>query len=133
MSEFQKESLTLEETNRVRISLGLKPLEDDNAAALPESSGAPVSQVAQDAISERNFEVLRRSERAAADEAALRDRIAKTRNRRDLNRRLEGTGLADDGDDGSARDWLKRAARRQRENAARPKACLLYTSPSPRD
>lgn len=125
MSEFQKESLTLEETNRVRISLGLKPLEDDNAAALPESSGAPVSQVAQDAISERNFEVLRRSERAAADEAALRDRIAKTRNRRDLNRRLEGTGLADDGDDGSARDWLKRAARRQRENAARPKAAEM--------
>ena len=28
MAEFQKESLSLEEANRVRISLGLKPLVD---------------------------------------------------------------------------------------------------------
>ena len=28
MSEFQSESLSLEETNRLRVSLGLKPIED---------------------------------------------------------------------------------------------------------
>lgn len=116
MSEFQKESLTLEETNRVRVSLGLKPLEDDGPKE-DELTGAPVSQVAQDAISERNFEELKRSERAATDAAALRERVEKVRNRRYYNRKLEGPSLGDEGDDGSARDWLKRAAQRRRANA----------------
>lgn len=118
MSEFQKESLTLEETNRVRVSLGLKPLEDDGPKE-DERTGAPVSQVVQDAISERNFEELKRSERAAADAAAVRERVEKARNRRDYNKKLEGPSLGDEGDDGSARDWLKRAAQRRRANAAK--------------
>ena len=37
MAEFQKESLTLEEANRVRASLGLRPLTEEPEKSAPES------------------------------------------------------------------------------------------------
>ena len=111
MAEFQKESLTLEETNRVRISLGLKPLEDD-AAPKAESS-----QARQDEESARNFAAHRDAARQREAEDATRERIAKAQNRRALARKLRGPTLGE-GEDEGARAWVKAAARRARANAA---------------
>ena len=124
MSEFQSESLSLEETNRLRVSLGLKPIEDDAPrearAAEPPAGAAPQSQADQDALSERNYAEHVRAEQAKRDEEAVRERVAKARNRRELARKLQGPTLgdADEQSASSSRSWVKQAARRAKANAA---------------
>ncbi|WFD24425.1 hypothetical protein MEQU1_003125 [Malassezia equina] len=94
MAEFLKESLTLEETNRVRVSLGLKPLSDNTASVAP----APVETPTDD----------------------VRARLAQVQDRRALARQLRGPtlGEADDGKAESARDWVRHAQRRAQARAA---------------
>ena len=124
MSEFQSESLSLEETNRLRVSLGLKPIEDDAPrearAAEPPAGGAPQSQADQDALSERNYAEHVRAEQAKRDEEAVRERVSKARNRRELARKLQGPTLgdADEQSASSSRSWVKQAAKRAKANAA---------------
>lgn len=63
-----KDSLSLEETNKVRISLGLKPIgaePDDNE---PEEED-------RDAIAERNFSERVREEKRQRAEAEIKERI----------------------------------------------------------
>ncbi|WFD31891.1 hypothetical protein MSPP1_002931 [Malassezia sp. CBS 17886] len=121
MAEFQKESLSLAETNRVRTALGLRPLEEAAAPEAAAAGPAPTSQVAQDAVSERNYAEHRAAERATQNAAALRERISKAQNQRDLRRQLRGATLGDAGAAAgtSARQWVKDASRRAKENAAR--------------
>lgn len=94
MAEFLKESLTLEETNRVRVSLGLKPLSDNTTSVAP----APVETPTVD----------------------VRARLAQAQDRRALARQLRGPTLgdADDGKAESARDWVRHAQRRAQARAA---------------
>lgn len=99
MAEFHKESLTLEETNRVRISLGLKPLEDDGPKETETEVSAPAHQ------------------KEAED--ATRERIAKAQNRRALARQLRGPTLGEEERDEGAKAWVKAQGRRAKENAAR--------------
>jgi len=102
MAEFQKESLTLEETNRVRVSLGLKPLTADVEDAAPVAP-APVE---------------------TPDD--VRARLAQAQDRRELARQLRGPTLGDAaGKAESSRNWVRnvqrraqaRAAQREREDA----------------
>ncbi|WFD20749.1 hypothetical protein MCAP1_003001 [Malassezia caprae] len=95
MAEFQKESLTLEETNRVRVSLGLKPLTADVDDAAPVAP-APVE---------------------TPDD--VRARLAQAQDRRELARQLRGPTLGDAaGQEESARDWVRHAQRRAQARAA---------------
>ena len=61
-----EESISLEETNRIRISLGLKPLTDDNAPADTAEAAA-----------EKNYANQRERERKERDAKRLFDNIAK--------------------------------------------------------
>lgn len=126
MAEFQKESLTLEETNRVRISLGLKPLEADppTDASQTEEDQAPASksQAEQDKEALANYTAQRQAAEAQAQEVAIQERLAKAKNRRDLARQLRGPTLGDATETAastSARDWVKAARKRAQENADR--------------
>ena len=98
MAEFQKESLTLEETNRVRVSLGLKPLTDERGADAASVAPAPVEAPPDD----------------------VRARLAQAQDRRELARQLRGPTLGDDTNDRaeSARDWVRSAPRRAQARAA---------------
>lgn len=64
--------LTLEETNKVRISLGLKPIGGDAAEGGDED--APVDT---DAIAEDNYAERRDEMRRAKEKADVEERIAK--------------------------------------------------------
>ncbi|KAK2460357.1 hypothetical protein APHAL10511_007746 [Amanita phalloides] len=102
-----EESISLEETNKIRISLGLKPLTDDKA---PEDD--------KEKQAEQNYAKVR--EAAAKDREAKRiaNGIAKVRNRRELNTSLKGATLGDaDGDVDNALNWLKRSKKREKELA----------------
>ncbi|KIJ62825.1 hypothetical protein HYDPIDRAFT_156925 [Hydnomerulius pinastri MD-312] len=102
-----EESISLEETNKIRISLGLKPLTEDAAPADDTDKQA-----------EDNY--AKQRERAAKERESKKifDRIAKVRNRRELNASLTGATLGDpDGDAEDAVKWVKKAKKRERELA----------------
>ncbi|KZP23800.1 SART-1 protein [Athelia psychrophila] len=102
-----EESISLEETNKIRISLGLKPLVDDGKVGDDKEKQA-----------EDNYAKRRQTEDQARDSKKITDRIAKVRNRQELNASLKGTTLGDaNGDTDDALKWIKRAKKREKELA----------------
>ncbi|KAF9572069.1 hypothetical protein EC968_010400 [Mortierella alpina] len=105
MSEI---SASIAETNALREKLGLKPLKVG-----PETSGA---QVAED-----NLKRQREEEAKKAREEAIKTKIAKSRNKRELNKVLAGKGLGeasdeDDGDD--VYKWTMKSRNKEKERQA---------------
>ncbi|KAK4053274.1 hypothetical protein OIO90_004048 [Microbotryomycetes sp. JL221] len=108
-----KESLSFEETNKIRISLGLKPLSAD---APPKT---------EDAVAEDNYQRRRAEERAEQEQQALKARIDKARNAKERVKKLVGAGLGDAGperadkpaDDADTKAWVRRQKKRAKELA----------------
>lgn len=139
MSEFQKEELSLEETNKLRISLGLKPLAADDAPSSSSSKKATAADDAAplklegDALAAKNFQDKQDRERKERQDAELKERLAKAQAKRDAARRLKGPTLADpdvsnqastsaSGSTLSSKDtlqWIKESKKRAKEHAAR--------------
>lgn len=70
---MNQDALTLDETNRVRMSLGLKPIGGDGG---PPAEGEEVVED-RDALAEANFEQRRNEMKKAKAEADLKERIEK--------------------------------------------------------
>ncbi|POY74859.1 hypothetical protein BMF94_2132 [Rhodotorula taiwanensis] len=121
-----KESLSLEETNKIRVSLGLKPIADPAAA----SSGPPAA-LEGEALAEDNYAKRRAEEQKAKEAKELKERIDKARNQKERIRKLGGRGLGDLDEDeaqvkqeeGAAGDdakaWVRRQKKRAKELAAK--------------
>ncbi|TKY88312.1 hypothetical protein EX895_002664 [Sporisorium graminicola] len=126
MSEFQKEELSLEETNKLRISLGLKPLVADDAPAPAAAADAP-PKLDGDALASKNFRDKQDRERREREDAEIKERLAKAQAKRDAARRLKGPTLGDLDQNGEASSsssqdalkWLKESKKRAKEHAAR--------------
>ncbi|KAF8071950.1 SART-1 family-domain-containing protein [Lyophyllum atratum] len=100
-------SISLEETNKIRISLGLKPLTDK-----PSAEDSPEKQA------EDNYAKQREREQQERDSKKIQDRIAKVRNRKELNAALKGSTLGDaDASVDDTMKWLKRSKKKQKELA----------------
>lgn len=122
------QSISLEETNQLRIKLGLKPLVDDRAKqqhAPVTTTDSPVSHAAsvpagasddasgpstaprpaaaapkdKDAEAEENYRRKRADDQRARQEKEARTRLEKLRNRRAFSQRLQGPTLGQDDDD----------------------------------
>ncbi|TDL16570.1 SART-1 protein [Rickenella mellea] len=92
-------SISLEETNKIRISLGLKPLVDDKK---------PTDDKEQEA--EQNYTKAREEERKAQEK--------RVKNKRELNASLKGATLGDiDPDVDNTLKWLKKSKKREKELA----------------
>ncbi|KAG0339813.1 hypothetical protein BG000_001280 [Podila horticola] len=106
MSEI---SASIEETNAIRIKLGLKPLKLG-----PETSSA---QVAED-----NLKRQREEEAKKAREEAIKNKIAKSKNKRELVKSLPGKGLgeASEGEDDvdDVYKWTQRNKSKEKERQA---------------
>ncbi|KAI6155443.1 SART-1 family-domain-containing protein [Pisolithus tinctorius] len=102
-----EESISLEETNRIRISFGLKPLTEDAAPADDADKQA-----------EQNYAKHREREDKEREAKKIYDRIAKVKNRRELGSSLSGATLGDpDGDTEDTLKWIKKAKKREKELA----------------
>lgn len=102
-----EESISLEETNKIRISLGLKPLTDDSAPADDKEKQA-----------EDNYAKQRERQVKERETKQIFDRIAKVRNRRELYTSLKGATLGDpDGDTEDTLKWIRKAKKRDKELA----------------
>ena len=117
MSAAWKESISLEETNKIRISLGLKPIaaEPDSAATDP------------DALAEKNYALKLQRQQEEAASLALKAKIDKIRNGRERNKRLTGVGLGAEDAEAAAvkaeegvsdnKAWIKQQKKRAKELA----------------
>lgn len=115
-SSVNQDTLTIEETNKVRISLGLKPI------------GAEIDEDAppdEDEIAENNFANRRAEEKKARAEREVKERLDKVKNQRALHAKLKGATLGDSSKEDalSAKNWIKtqkkRSSKRERELAER--------------
>ncbi|KAK1217255.1 hypothetical protein PQX77_020104 [Marasmius sp. AFHP31] len=103
-----EESISLEETNKIRISLGLKPLTEDGPSTTDD----------KEKQAEQNYAKRREQEAKDKEAKKVADRIAKVRNRRELNASLKGATLGDaDGDADDTLKWIKRSKKREKELA----------------
>src|SRR5271170_7921788 len=109
------ESLSLEETNKERIKLGLKPLVPE--AKDPETHAVPVLDEEQQAI--QNFRQLREEQAKIAQEKDLNHRIQKVRNKFKLHERLSGPTLGDATQKEDLKSWIKRTKKQERALAAK--------------
>ncbi|KAL0940961.1 sart-1 family protein [Colletotrichum truncatum] len=118
------DAATIEETNRIRVSLGMKPLPVPGAApaeSQPERSAsgdgeAPSTLESRQAQAYDNYKQVRDAEAA---KRKREERAAAAKRERDNAQRfasLEGKGLgeADEGGDVDAKAWLKAQKRRQK-------------------
>ncbi|GAA6048281.1 hypothetical protein JCM3770_006518 [Rhodotorula araucariae] len=121
-----KESISLEETNKIRVSLGLKPIAD------PATAAGSDARPAGEALAEDNYAKRREAEQKEKDAQALKERLDRARNQKDRQRKLAGRGLgeadadearvkreedAPEGEDNRA--WIKRQKKRAKELAAK--------------
>ncbi|GAA5981683.1 hypothetical protein JCM10908_004565 [Rhodotorula pacifica] len=123
-----KESLSLEETNKIRVSLGLKPIAD------PAASASTPAALEGDALAEANYAKRREAEQKEKDAKELKERIDKARNQKERLRRLGGRGLGEADEDevqvkqeegapsaagDDAKAWVRRQKKRAKELAAK--------------
>ncbi|WWC94765.1 hypothetical protein V866_001614 [Kwoniella sp. B9012] len=110
---MNQESLTIEETLKLREQLGL------STAAPAEGSGeeAPVDK---DALAEANYAQRREDMRKEKEEKDLKERIERSRNRSALNAKLKGKtlGISNEDDKLDTKSWIKQQKKREKLRAA---------------
>src|SRR5271163_3389210 len=108
------ESLSLEETNKERIKLGLKPLVPETKDS--ETPAVPVLDEEQQAV--QNFIQLREEQAKAGEEKDLKQRIEKVRDRFKLCEKLSGPTLGYASQNEDSKSWIKRTKKQERALAA---------------
>ena len=115
--------LSIEETNKIRLSLGLKPLRVDTPATTAPADGAP--PVYDDTTTEGrerravdNWKAHTEQLEKDASRKRRQDDIKKAREAAQRFRKLEGVGLADEEDAvEDTTSWVKKMKKRQKQKA----------------
>lgn len=119
------DSFSIEETNRLRVSLGMKPLPVPGAAPGPVFKGAETTSTEEvastletrEAASYDNYRKAQEAEEAKRKREAKAEAIKKARDAAKRFSKLEGKGLGDasDDEDLGAKAWLIKQKKRQKE------------------
>ncbi|KAL2135867.1 hypothetical protein VTI74DRAFT_6630 [Chaetomium olivicolor] len=128
------DAASIEEINKVRLAMGMKPLPVPGSAPAPKEAtpepekgddGQPVSTLeTREAASYENY---RKAQEAEAAKRKREEKAAAIKKARELAQRsavVEGKGLADDDDDDDldVKSWLKNQKKRQKKIDAARKA-----------
>ncbi|OLL22145.1 U4/U6.U5 tri-snRNP-associated protein snu66 [Neolecta irregularis DAH-3] len=108
------ESLSIQETNKIRASLGLKPL------GVPLAEGfapPPGSSAAQDLEAVENFARVKEQEKADAQKAIIQENIQRQEGRINRNGKLKGKTLGEEMKDEDVMQWIKKSKKKERELA----------------
>ena len=117
-------AISIEETNRLRISLGLAPLPvpgggpvfKDATQSSPDDEEAASTLESRQAESYANYKKLQDAEESKRKREAKAEAIKKARDASRRFAKLEGKGLGEaDEDDQDAKSWLIKQKKRQRE------------------
>ena len=114
------DAISIEETNRLRVSLGMKPLPVPGAGPVFKQADAPVEEVGSTLESRQaegydNYRRLQDAEEARAKRDAKAEAIKKARDAAKRFSKLEGKGLGDDDGALDAKSWLVKQKKRQKE------------------
>ncbi|PMD22633.1 SART-1 protein [Hyaloscypha hepaticicola] len=117
------DAISIEETNRIRVSLGMKPLPVPGAAGpvFKDAPAAPPEEVGSTLESRQaegydNYRKIQEAEEAKRKREAKAEAIKKARDAAKRFSKLEGKGLGDaDEDDVDTRSWLIKQKKRQKE------------------
>ncbi|RPB28050.1 SART-1 protein [Terfezia boudieri ATCC MYA-4762] len=118
----EEQSLSIEETNKLRISLGLKPLPVESPSDSNANKGDADDDTGFDADERRavaNWQKRQDELEKASFRAHQREEIRKAKDAAKRFAKLEGTGLGDEPVDGEedAVEWVKRMKKRQKKIA----------------
>ena len=113
----------IEETNRIRVSLGMKPLPVPGAVAAPESPSASDGEEPASTIDTRQAKAYDNYNQVLENEAAKRKReekaaaVRKAREKAQRFALLEGKGLGEEAEGGDidAKSWLMGQKKRQKK------------------
>ncbi|OBT63959.1 hypothetical protein VE03_05981 [Pseudogymnoascus sp. 23342-1-I1] len=117
-------AISIEETNRLRVSLGLAPLPvpgagpvfKDATKSSPDDEEVASTLESRQAESYANYKKLQDAEEAKRKREAKAEAIKKARDASRRFAKLEGKGLGEaDEDDQDAKSWLIKQKKRQRE------------------
>ena len=117
------DAISIEETNRIRASLGMKPLPVPGSAGpvFKDAPDAPTEEVGSTLESRQaegydNYRKIQEAEEAKRKREAKAEAIKKARDAAKRFSKLEGKGLGDaDEDDVDTRSWLTKQKKRQKE------------------
>ncbi|PMD45417.1 SART-1 protein [Hyaloscypha variabilis F] len=117
------DAISIEETNRIRVSLGMKPLPVPGATGpvFKDAPSAPTEEVGSTLESRQaegydNYRKLQEAEEAKRRRDAKAEAVKKARDAAKRFTKLEGKGLGDaDEEDLDARSWLIKQKKRQKE------------------
>jgi U4/U6.U5 tri-snRNP-associated protein 1 len=113
--------LSIEETNKIRLSLGLKPLKVDTTPATTQPGSEPVYEDTTEGRERRAVDNWKAHTAEVEKEAARKrrqDEIKKAREAAQRFRKLEGVGLADEDDAvEDTTNWVRKMKKRQKKKA----------------
>ncbi|PVH83813.1 SART-1 protein [Cadophora sp. DSE1049] len=116
------DAISIEETNRLRVSLGMKPLPVPGAGPVFKEASGPVEEVGSTLESRQaegydNYRKLKEAEEAKKKRDEKNEAIKRARDAAKRFSKLEGKGLgdADEDEDLGAKAWLMKQKKRQKE------------------
>ncbi|KAI6715641.1 hypothetical protein JHW43_001843 [Diplocarpon mali] len=116
------DTISIEETNRLRVSLGMKPLPVPGTGPVFKDPSAPAEEAgstleSRQAESYDNYRKLKEAEEARTKREKKAEAIKRARDTAKRFSKLEGKGLgdADDDEEMSAKAWLMKQKKRQKE------------------
>ncbi|EPE30418.1 hypothetical protein GLAREA_03385 [Glarea lozoyensis ATCC 20868] len=114
------DAISIEETNRIRVSLGMKPLPVPGAGPVFKDADAPVEDLGSTLESRQaegydNYRKLQEAEEAKRKRDAKSEAIKKARDAAKRFSKLEGKGLGDDDNELDTKSWLIKQKKRQKE------------------
>uniref|UniRef100_A0A131YC32 Putative catalytic step 2 spliceosome n=1 Tax=Ixodes ricinus TaxID=34613 RepID=A0A131YC32_IXORI len=120
-----KSSLSIEETNKLRAKLGLKPLNVDGGG-IPGLGDAPPGDVDEDQTEKRQ-EVFVKTENIhdKLEVQKLREKIAANRDKRRVHDKYRDVKSLGDGDDDDALLWVRKSRKLQEERQKAEKRAKL--------
>jgi U4/U6.U5 tri-snRNP-associated protein 1 len=141
------ESISLEETNRIRVGLGLAPLKpvSDGTSTTDAEGNVVITADDEERQAVENLRALRAEQGKVAHEKSVKHRLQKyscpsdsancrEKDRKALNEKLEGKSLgAADGKEEDLKSWIKRTKKRERDLVAKEAQELESQSRQPQD
>ncbi|TVY46400.1 U4/U6.U5 tri-snRNP-associated protein [Lachnellula occidentalis] len=115
------DAISIEETNRLRVSLGMKPLPVPGAGPVFKEAASPTDEDVGSTLESRqaegydNYRKLQDAEEAKRKRDAKAEAIKKARDASKRFSKLEGKGLGDDEGALDAKSWLLKQKKRQKE------------------
>merc|ERR1712093_417780 len=116
------DAISIEETNRLRVSLGMRPLPVPGAGPVFKEASGPVEEVGSTLESRQaegydNYRKMKEAEEAKKKRDEKNEAIKRARDAAKRFSKLEGKGLgdADEDEDMGAKAWLMKQKKRQKE------------------